>query len=163
MVELVTINKHCREIARTLIKKISSTKQIKARTCCWFVCTLGYSLSLTIFRTRGMRCMRTWELHQLHTWYLQLVEYTWRYRHHTLGFWCRKAQKSKCGGDRWASRNRFIPYQGWCWFLLKSWLILCVSHYPRLSLLSLTPVWSAVRTLSHNCYGYVFSKHLYTP
>ena len=22
------------------------------------------------------------------------------YQHHTLGFWCRKAQKSKCGGDR---------------------------------------------------------------
>jgi len=40
MVELVTINKHCREIARTLIKKYSSTKQIKARTCCRFVCTL---------------------------------------------------------------------------------------------------------------------------
>ena len=58
MVELVTINKHCREIAQTL-KKISSTKQIKARTCCQFLCTLGYSLSLTIFRTRGMRCMRT--------------------------------------------------------------------------------------------------------
>ena len=117
MVELVTINKHCREIARTLIKK-TFAKQIKARTCCRFVCTLGYSLSLTIFRTRGTRCTRTWELHQLHTWYLQLAEYTWRYRHHTLGFWCRKAQKSKCGGDRLAPRNRFISYQGWCWFCL---------------------------------------------
>ena len=117
MVELVTINKHCREIARTL-KKISSTKQIKARTCCRFLCTLGYSWSLTMFRMRGMRSTRTWELHQLHTWYLQLAEYTWRYRHHTLGFWCRKAQKSKCGGDRWAPLNRFIPYQGGAGFAL---------------------------------------------
>jgi len=35
-----------------------------------------------------------------------------------LGFWCRKAQKSKCGGDRLAPCNRFISYQGWCWFCL---------------------------------------------
>ena len=59
MVELVTINKHYWEVARIFQKKNLSTKQIKARTCCRFVCTLGYSLSLTIFRTRGMQCTRT--------------------------------------------------------------------------------------------------------
>ena len=100
--------------------KKTFAKKKEARTCCRFVCTLRYSLSLTILRMRGMRCTRTWELHQLHTWYLQLAEYTWRYRHHTLGFWCRKTQKSKCGGDQWVpATGSFRTKDGVSFALLK--------------------------------------------